>query len=454
MAPRKGAVKSQQGKKKQSGFQLPHNLGADKLGPQSTSLLASEQSEGAHSSFEVNAGTGLAITTTTRQLRPRVTKDKPLPTSLSTGKSGGSMKKAKTTAPAKALNSQLGFKVSKPLTTPDLKGEGANDLTGTQNSNIIEKDAQITAAPAPTKEDGDHFLVDHQILDASISVKREAQHGQTLPQETADEQAESTKKRSRGKTQNRTPYEKEMNGLPWHQTPFPDLVQPTAEACEEVHKLLAGQLMRKENRVISQPETVPPPSLEVAGCGEVPNILDALVRTLLSAATTFDNSDNALQSLIAKFGTISIEGPNSTRTNPEIVIKDQIDFMKIHHADVKAVEKAIECGGLGAVKSKFIKGILSQVYSENFLRVKAFRQEKLDGVKPDIPGVDALNQGQKDMEIWLWEHGVLSLDHHCSLDPEAAMNEFIKFPGIGVKTAACVILFCMRQPCFAVDTHV
>lgn len=29
-----------------------------------------------------------------------------------------------------------------------------------------------------------------------------------------------------------------------------------------------------------------------------------------------------------------------------------------------------------------------------------------------------------------------------------------RYPGIGVKTAACILLFCMQRPAFAVDTHV
>src|SRR5699024_4679701 len=40
------------------------------------------------------------------------------------------------------------------------------------------------------------------------------------------------------------------------------------------------------------------------------------------------------------------------------------------------------------------------------------------------------------------------------LSKDDAMFEFVKYPGIGVKTAACVILFCLQRPCFAVDTHV
>lgn len=41
-----------------------------------------------------------------------------------------------------------------------------------------------------------------------------------------------------------------------------------------------------------------------------------------------------------------------------------------------------------------------------------------------------------------------------SMTKDEAMAKFVSYPGIGIKTAACVTLFCLRMPCFAVDTHV
>jgi len=49
---------------------------------------------------------------------------------------------------------------------------------------------------------------------------------------------------------------------------------------------------------------------------------------------------------------------------------------------------------------------------------------------------------------------ILSLEHLRSVSKTEAIAELIKFNGIGVKTAACVSLFCLRKECFAVDTHV
>jgi endonuclease III len=46
------------------------------------------------------------------------------------------------------------------------------------------------------------------------------------------------------------------------------------------------------------------------------------------------------------------------------------------------------------------------------------------------------------------------MDHIFEMTTDEAMEEITKLPGIGVKTASCVILFCMQRPSFAVDTHV
>ncbi|KAG9584116.1 DNA glycosylase, partial [Aureobasidium melanogenum] len=40
------------------------------------------------------------------------------------------------------------------------------------------------------------------------------------------------------------------------------------------------------------------------------------------------------------------------------------------------------------------------------------------------------------------------------LSNEDAFARLVKFPGIGPKTASCVLLFCLQRPSFAVDTHV
>lgn len=47
-----------------------------------------------------------------------------------------------------------------------------------------------------------------------------------------------------------------------------------------------------------------------------------------------------------------------------------------------------------------------------------------------------------------------SLDHLREMDPQEAYSTLLKLPGVGPKTAACVMLFAFGQPFIPVDTHV
>jgi endonuclease III len=221
-------------------------------------------------------------------------------------------------------------------------------------------------------------------------------------------------------------------------SPYPEFPMPTPEACLEVNGLLSGL-----HGVVQQPATIPPPSLEVTGCGEVPSVLDALVRTRLSAATTATNSGYAFNGLVEKFGILE-----------EGIGKGSVDWSKVRQADVKDIEKAILRGGLAPTKSKSIKGMLEMVHEQNIARRQAFVREKETGEAPKQVGADRLSQGQKDLEIACAEQDVLSLQFMHGLTLDEAMAEFVKYPGIGVKTASCVALFCLQRPSFAVDTHI
>ena len=72
----------------------------------------------------------------------------------------------------------------------------------------------------------------------------------------------------------------------------------------------------------------------------------------------------------------------------------------------------------------------------------------------DAPGSKNENAEEKNAEIAKAEENVLSLDHLHLLSDDDALNTLVKYPGIGPKTASCVLLFCLQRPSFAVDTHV
>jgi endonuclease III len=268
--------------------------------------------------------------------------------------------------------------------------------------------------------------VENDFADVTLTVK---QH--ELPADLAAPPELSNLKRKRTKA---NPY-----GLSPGETPYPDHPHPTPEECREVARLLS-----KVHGEIKAPPTIPAPSLASSGCGEVPSILDALIRTLLSSATTEANSSRAFKGLVDKFGLLE-----------DGIGKGSVNWDNVRKADVADVFGAIKCGGLAAVKSKRIKEILELVYQENVARRNAFvKAAELDGRPFPPKGAENETGCEKDMKFAHADLRLLSLDHLRALSSDDALKELIKYPGIGPKTASCVLLFCMQRPSFAVDTHV
>ncbi|BGP19725.1 hypothetical protein JCM10213_004401 [Rhodosporidiobolus nylandii] len=182
------------------------------------------------------------------------------------------------------------------------------------------------------------------------------------------------------------------NGTPFPQHPF-----PTAEQAQEVCDLLASVhgLPQRPGNLVDR-EDAP------AGCGQVPSVLDALVRTILSQNTTSKNSTAAKRSMDDIYG----------RANYRAVLEG---------GEAK-LEDAIRCGGLAKNKAKAIVGVLKRCEERN------------------------LSEGKEGAE--------LELAHLHEMRDEAAMKELISYDLVGVKTASCVLLFCLGRDSFAVDTHV
>jgi endonuclease III len=216
-------------------------------------------------------------------------------------------------------------------------------------------------------------------------------------------------------------------------TPFPDYARPTPEECQEVTKLLSSV-----HGNVQAPKIVQQGSMTVAGCGEVPHVLEALIRTRLSANTNGDNSSRAFQGIVKTFGTVT---DRAGRT--------MVDWNAIRLAPQTQLFAAIEKGGLANVKSKDIKRILDMVYEEN-----QQRRSELLSKDDEAPGEKNETEQEKKEEIERADDELLSLDHLHLLSQEEAFNKLISYPGIGAKTASCVLLFCLQRPSFAVDTHV
>lgn len=314
-----------------------------------------------------------------------------------------------------------------------------------------ERAPRKTQAAKP-KED-DNYLKDkvkEEIVEGVLPKKKRAPHKAKLVNiEEEDDEVKDDNFKEKPKKK-RTPSKRGSGDAPKERkkahpygltpgfSPFPDHIMPTHEACEEVNRLLS-----ELHGGVKAPEVVPPPSMDVTGCGEVPDLMDAMLRTLLSAATTGKNSAMALTGLKEKFG-VRTEGLG----------KGSINWDAVHAATLPEVIDAVKRGGLGKSKGTNIKAILDVVYERNKQRRDALMKEKETGEPASVPGTEHETQAQKDAQLARFNETLLAMDYVFEMTTEEAMEEMIKLPGIGVKTASCVILFNMQRPSFAVDTHV
>ena len=122
-------------------------------------------------------------------------------------------------------------------------------------------------------------------------------------------------------------------------------------------------------------------------------IIDQVVGTVLSQHTSDVNSERAFARLRERFPS----------------------WEQVAHAPAGEVEDAIRCGGIAAQKARRIKEILDAI---------AGREGRID----------------------------LSRLH--DLDDQAVESYLTSLPGVGPKTAACVLVFSMGRAAFPIDTHV
>lgn len=124
--------------------------------------------------------------------------------------------------------------------------------------------------------------------------------------------------------------------------------------------------------------------------------LDGLILTILSQNTNDKNRDAAFKRLKERFPTWDLVAENS----------------------VKNLEEAVRPAGLAPTKSRRILQILDAVHQD----FGAYSIKKL---------AESKNYNQDEIKHYL-----------------------TALPGVGAKTAACVLLFDMKLPAFPVDTHV
>lgn len=174
--------------------------------------------------------------------------------------------------------------------------------------------------------------------------------------------------------------------------PYPELGRPTPAECQTVRDALSALHGARS-----------PPIQELADEKAVQGVLeqttkddgvlDSLVRTILSQNTTDTTSHRAFSKLKKHFPT----------------------WEDVMQAPAEQVEEAIKEGGLAKTKAARMQAILSKLQEER---------------------------------------GVCSLEHLRSMTDDEIKQDLSRFKGVGSKTIACVLMFCLGSHEFPVDTHV
>jgi len=121
--------------------------------------------------------------------------------------------------------------------------------------------------------------------------------------------------------------------------------------------------------------------------------IDVLIGTILSQNTSDANSGRAFASLKASFHS----------------------WEAVASAPAEHIARAIKCGGLSQIKAARIKQVLGQIETEQ---------------------------------------GRISLDFLKLKTMAQAENSLMRLPGVGHKTARCVLLFSLGKPSLPIDTHI
>lgn len=179
-------------------------------------------------------------------------------------------------------------------------------------------------------------------------------------------------------------------------SPFPEYVHPTPDEAIDVHAILSRQ--HPKYATMRQVPAADDTSNSATSCGAVPNVLDSLIGTILSQNTSSRNSSAAKQSLDTTFG--------------------RHDFKAIALASNEKVVDAIRLGGLANRKAATIQRLLREVFKRR------------------------------------GEYSLQHLTDKEHISDAKVMEELVSYDGVGPKTAACVLLFCLGRDAFAVDTHV
>ncbi len=169
--------------------------------------------------------------------------------------------------------------------------------------------------------------------------------------------------------------------------------------------------------------------------------LDELILTVLSQSTNDRNRDVAFLRLRERF------------TDSDLPAQP-IDYAAVLAAPVAEVEEAIRPGGISKVKSARIQAILAAVAVAASAEGSLSQIVQADGAETDgAQETDGAGAG-READATSGSEDPLSLEWMRDAPVETSRAYLCSLPGVGRKTAACVLLFSYGLPDIPVDTHV
>lgn len=216
-------------------------------------------------------------------------------------------------------------------------------------------------------------------------------------------------------------------------SPYINRVEPTPAQCLSVWNILNGWLRTRDPPIIV--EAVGTTGAQGPAHGNAGITVDCLVRTIMAQATA-NKLALTVQSMVSKRFTYTVNGEKVEGKLP--------NYHTMRIVKQQDLEKAIRYGGLYQAKASTIQNALNAVYKKN---VELVREANGGELPADIQLGQEPNQPD-------FVPGMLSMDFLRTMSMAEIFCFIEGIPGIGHKTAACILEFNYGFPICAVDIHV
>jgi endonuclease III len=217
-------------------------------------------------------------------------------------------------------------------------------------------------------------------------------------------------------------------------TPFPKNTRPSKASCRTVFEILKNHHERDDLKLEEDlADETDQSSKDVQGPMHAGKevTFHAIVKTILSQATNNENALLVETALIHRFR-FDFLGVKVKGSAP--------NYHAMRRASEEVIADALAPGGLHNGKAGKILGCLNHVRRWNLKA--ATEEQRLQGIFIE------------ESEAVDFVPGMLSLDYMHPMSLQEKFDHLVSMPGIGVKTAACILSFNFGLPVFAVDTHV